>query len=121
GANRELPWAASEHDLAGTAAQRRPARRTVSSRAGAGARGGATKTQPAAEAVRREATGAGRSAAARRVEPRTGDRIPWAPGRTEDQPRDDLPARLGGPPARGHAAPAPARRAQELPETLSRP
>ena len=118
GGDRARAWAASQHGLAGTEAQRRALRRPVSGQTGAAAGPCAALSVAAQQPVWARTVGASGRVVEGRVEPRTSLRALALAARAGDQPRDDLPAHLARSEKWRHAAPTSARSAQELPETL---
>ncbi len=118
GRDRAGTGAAPEHGVAGAAAQPVAARRPVSSESGAGANAGAPEALAAQQPVWERAVGAGGRVVEGSVEPGTSLRALALAERTEDQPRDHLPAHLAGSAPWRRSARTSARSAQELPETL---
>ena len=118
GGDRARAWAASQHGLAGTEAQRGALRRVVSRATGATAGARATLSVAAQQPVWTRALGAGGRVVAGAVEPRTSLRALALEEGVGDQPRNHLPPHLAGSEKRRQAARTSARSAQELSETL---
>src|SRR5439155_18976866 len=98
------------HHRAGGPAQSRPQRRHLPPPAGRLVRPGAALAVAAQSTVHGGGLGPDRGAAAGGLESRAGRWLVAASGGARDQPRDDLPLRLGGQASRRRAVSPPPRR-----------